>query len=120
MNKIVFLVLVALFISCGDKQPKIKIKNKKINIAIDSLQNSTSFYIYLENIGNDVLTIEKINTSCKCLAGFDEKINIFPKTKDSIKINYINDEKLNHSEEIVIISNTIPKINFVTVNVNIK
>ena len=36
--------------------------------------------------------------------------------KDSLKINYLNDEKINVSEQIVIVSNTEPKINFVDIN----
>lgn len=120
MKKIIYFTLTILFISCEQKQPKMKIQNRKLNIEVDSLQNIISFYIHLENVGDKDLIIEKVNTSCKCLVGFEKKINISPKTKDSIKINYINDEKISHTEEIVIISNTKPKINFVEVKLNMK
>ncbi|MBP6039650.1 MAG: DUF1573 domain-containing protein [Flavobacterium sp.] len=116
MKKIISFLSFLLFISCSERKPIIKILNPKINIKAEKSKNLINFYINIENTGNDDLIIENVNTSCKCLASFEKKIIIKPNSKDSLKINYLNDEKINISEQIVIVSNTEPKINFVDIN----
>ena len=74
-NKYLLLLLTLSICSCSDDPAQLKLSEDVINIGnVSDDPNLFQYKINLKNIGDQLLLIENIRTSCSCVEGHVENV----------------------------------------------
>lgn len=114
MKKIFYLIILLTTVSC-DLEPKLIFEDKSIDLGKVTHNTKKSFFIKFKNDGFNDLSILNIQSSCKCMSNEKTKKLLHSNSSDSIKFNFIANEKGQFHEKIVFLSNAKKKFEIVTV-----
>lgn len=109
-NKYLLLLLLTLSIcSCSDDPAQLKLSEDVINIGnVSDDPNLFQYKINLKNIGDQLLLIENIRTSCSCVEGHVENVLLKggEKTVLTIDVDTKNFDEGEINRELGIYSNS--------------
>ena len=115
--KLFLLISIIAFMSGCNNGAKLDIREKKIYLRIKNNLPYKYFDITLQNVGNKKLEIYNIKPSCKCIIlKVEDTLIINPNASRKVTVKFMNDEKTDATERIVIVSNSKSKIEFLTIN----
>ena len=108
-NKYLLLLLTLSICSCSDDPAQLKLSEDVINIGnVSDDPNLFQYKINLKNIGDQLLLIENIRTSCSCVEGHVENVLLKggEKTVLTIDVDTKNFDEGEINRELGIYSNS--------------
>ncbi len=108
-NKYLLLLLTLSICSCSDDPAQLKLSEDVINIGnVSDDPNLLQYKINLKNIGDQLLLIENIRTSCSCVEGHVENVLLKggEKTVLTIDVDTKNFDEGEINRELGIYSNS--------------
>lgn len=108
-NKYLLLLLTLSICSCSDDPAQLKLSDYVINIGnVSDDPNLFQYKINLKNIGDQLLLIENIRTSCSCVEGHVENVLLKggEKTVLTIDVDTKNFDEGEINRELGIYSNS--------------
>lgn len=89
IHRVSLILLVVLVLSaCEDRPAQLKVSMNEINMgSISGQPNNYQFTIQLKNIGDQLLLIEDIRSSCSCVQGHADEMLLKGKEKTKLIID---------------------------------
>lgn len=105
-KSLIFLLISIsfLFLSCK-KEAKISFLSSEINLGEVKINTDKNVSIDFSNIGDSVLIIKNVTTSCKCIPARVVRKKIMPNQKSKLYFTFKADELGEHTESIVVVTN---------------
>ena len=116
----ILLIIALCFISCTKKAPLLQLSKNNIDLGRIAIHDTVNKTVFIKNIGNEFLKIERLESSCGCtIAKLNDSI-ISPNDSTYFDLEIIPENEGVFERSVVIRSNDEKIFHVLNINADVK